>query len=84
VQRLGDLILKDLPFAQVYINDFIVFLNLLEEHIKHLNCFFERLVSLNFILLLKKAYLAFPSIKLLEKKVNSYSYSTTKKQLQAL
>ena len=42
-QRVMDQVLKGLPFARCYIDDVIIFSDLLAEHVRHLQHVFERL-----------------------------------------
>lgn len=83
-QRMGNLILKDMPWAKAYIDDFVIFSKNLKEHERHLKLFFERLDELNFCLAPAKAFIGFPSIKLLGQKVDAYGFSTPEEKLKAL
>ena len=84
VQRMGNLILKDLPFARAYIDDCVIFSVTSEEHEQYLKAFFERIDSLDFSLAPERAYLGFSSLTLLGQQVDQYGYSATAEKPQAL
>jgi hypothetical protein len=83
-QQKGDAMLRDLLFAKTYINDFIVFSNTFKEHLQHLNLFFSTLAAHNVTLLAKKAFLGFPSLKLLGTKVDALRCTITADRIAAL
>lgn len=84
VQRQGDLILKDLPFARAFIDDFVIFSKTWDEHLKHLDTFLGRLDKYNFSLAPDKAHVGYPTVKLLGQRVDAFGLASTKERIAAL
>ena len=73
VQRRIDAILRDFrDFARVYVNDIVVFFNILEKHITHLHSMFQRLNFYDISLFFKKFFLDYSTIALLDQKVDVF------------
>jgi hypothetical protein len=72
VQRQTNLMSSDLrDFAKVYINDIVIFSKTLDKHLQHLIVLFDRLLSYNVILNLKKTFLEYSFIVLFEQVVDA-------------
>jgi hypothetical protein len=85
VQRQTDLMLKNLrDFAKAYMNDIMIFFKILNDHFMHLRAVFERLWHYNVALNLKKIFLDYSSIVLLEQIVNASHLITAKEKLATI
>lgn len=71
-------------FARAYIDDIIIFLRLLKEHLEHLDRVFGILYSLGIYLAPKKSFLGYLSIVLLGQRVDRYRLTTSSKKLEAI
>lgn len=70
-QRRIDIILRGhKAYSKAYINDIVIFSATFEEHLAHLRTIFKLFVIHNVMLNPQKAYLGYPSIILLDQKVN--------------
>ncbi|KAH3989747.1 hypothetical protein HBH52_015990 [Parastagonospora nodorum] len=84
VQRQMENIMRDLPFVRVYVDDFIIFSDNLEDHKKHLDAVFDRLDKLRFSLNPKKCYIGYPSVTILGQKVDAFGMATTDERMAAI
>jgi hypothetical protein len=85
VQRQIDLMLKNLrSFVRVYMNDIIIFFKTLKDHFAHLRLVFERLWHYNVALNLRKIFLEYSSIVLLEQIVDVLDLITIDEKLTAI
>jgi hypothetical protein len=84
-QRCGDLMLKDLRnFAKAYIDDFVVYSKLFEGHLQHLDRFFCRMSEMVVTMAPEKAFVGYPSAKLLGQRVDAFGISSTDERIEAL
>lgn len=84
IQRQGDLILKDMSFACVYVDDFVVYSTTFEAHVEHLKLFFRRLDEYNFSIPPKKTFVGYQTVKLLGQRVDAFGYASTTERMEAL
>ena len=71
-------------FCQFYIDDMIVASETLEDHVHHLDLVFHKLFELRICLVPDKAYIDFPSMKLLGQCVDSLEMSTSEAKIKAI
>lgn len=64
-QIMISFVLKDISSAQANLDDILIFLNSMKEHIYHLTVLFRELVEARLHLNITKCALAMPNIKLL-------------------
>ena len=95
-QRTMDVILGDMPFCTVYIDDILVFSKTMDEHLQHLRIILQRLRDYGFILNPEKCSLAKSSMEFLghalsgegvkptEDKVNAITNFPTPKTIKSL
>ncbi len=85
VQRQIDRLLREhRHYARAYIDDVVIHSATLEEHVKHLRAIFGLFVKYNISINPKKAFLGYPSVKLLGQKVDSFGLSTDDEKLKAI
>ncbi|MGI4816790.1 MAG: reverse transcriptase domain-containing protein, partial [Janthinobacterium lividum] len=85
VQRQIDTVLRDLrKFARAYIDDCVIFSSTLNEHLHHLEEVFKVFRRYNISINPKKAFLAFPSVKLLGQHIDSFGLATAEDKLKAI
>lgn len=85
VQRQLDGILRGLrKFCRAYIDDIVIALNSLEEHIKHLHILLSVLQEYNIRIEPKKTFVAFPIVTLLGQRVDSLGMTTMEEKLHAV
>lgn len=85
VQRQIDRILRPFRhFARAYIDDVVVFSKTLEEHVAHLREIFEILRHMRISINPKKAFLGFPSVRLLGQYIDSFGMASTEDKLLAI
>lgn len=65
IQRQMDLILKDVPYTRAYLDDILVVLDTLDDHIEHLHNVFRLFQTYNIALEPKKAFVGFLTVDLL-------------------
>ena len=70
-QRMMDIVLKDLPFARVYIDDVVIFSKSLDEHLIHLKQVMSCIADNGLKIKLSKSFFAQSQIKLLGHVVDS-------------
>lgn len=84
VQRQMENIMRDFPFVRVYIDDFIIYSNSLDDHEKHLRQVFKKLDTLRFSLAAKKSFLGYPSVTMLGQKVDALGLASTDERMKAM
>lgn len=65
-------------------NDIVIFSRTLQEHLVHLRFIFELFFSLHISLSLKKVFLEYSSVILLEQRVNDLDLVTAAEKLKAI
>ena len=71
-------------FAQTYVNDIVIFLVFLNEHIKHLQDVFEVLLQKNISLSSDKFFLNYSFIHLLDQQMNTLRLAIIDDKLRAI
>ena len=85
VQRQMDLNLKEFrEFCRAYIDDLVVASKTLDQHLTHLELVFQKLEDMNIKLEPTKAYLGFPSVKLLGQRVDALGLTTPEDKIRAI
>ena len=85
VQRQTDKLLRPLrQFTRAFVDDIIVFSRTLEEHVQHLRQLFQLLRKKRASLAPTKSFLSFPSVNLLDQRVDSLGMSTSEKKIKAI
>jgi hypothetical protein len=79
-----DILLQDYPWAHAYIDDVVIASHTLEEHIHHLRTIFGLFSSVGISINPLKAFIGFPSIRLLGQHVDSLGLSTAAEKLEAI
>ena len=82
VQWMIDRILwQQRSYVRIYVDDIVIFFNMLKEHLNHLHNIFDILDKMKICLLLKKFYLAYSFIQLLSQWVDALNLITLKDKL---
>ena len=84
VQRELEHLLQDLTFVKAYIDDMVLGSQTFEEHLEHLDRFFQRLDSKNNSLAAEKCFLGYPSIVLLGHRVDAFGIMTAEDKIKAV
>ena len=85
VQRQVNTILRfHKSYAREYIDDIVIFSKSFDEHVQHLNIIFQLFNDLNISLSLKKFFLRYSTVQLLEKKVNAFDLTTVVEKIEAI
>ena len=85
IQRMIDKVLRQqCEFARAYVNDIVIFSVMLKEHLQHLDEVFNVLTEKNICLSLKKSYLGYPSVKLLDQRVDTLELVTAADKLTVI
>lgn len=85
VQRQIDRVLRaQRKFARVYIDDIVIFSRTLQEHLLHLREVFDVLKTNNIFIKPGKAFIEYPSIRLLSQKVDSLGLVISEDKLAAI
>ena len=71
-------------FAQLYINDLIIFSKTLKNHKKHFNIIFSLFDKFEILLNKVKTYLEYLFIIFLDQQVNRFSMTISKKQIAVI
>ena len=71
-------------FAQAYMNNIVIFLSTLNEHLQYLDSIFKMLSEKNICLFSKKSFLDYLSVKLLSQRVDTLRLTTVMKKLTAI
>jgi hypothetical protein len=83
VQRQTNLmLLKMHAFARVFIDDIVIFFKTFENHLRYLDIVFQRLSDYDVFMSLKKRFLSYFFIILLDQIVDVLSRITSKKKLK--
>lgn len=83
-QQIDRILRSSRAFARAYVDDIVVFSRSLQEHLTHLETVFQQLSDANITLKGSKSFLGYPSITLLDQKVDSLGLSTTEEKLAAI
>ena len=85
VQRQVNTILRfHKSYAREYIDDIVIFSKSFDEHVQHLNIIFQLFNDLNISLSLKKFFLRYSTMQLLEKKMNAFDLTTVVEKIEAI
>lgn len=85
VQRMIDRILRRFRhFCRAYVDDIVIFSTSLEEHKSHLTQVFQALAEMNIHLAPGKAFLGYPSVRLLGQRVDALGLATAEEKLWAI
>jgi len=84
VQRQIDKLLRPYSFARAYIDDVVIASKTLSEHIQHLHTVFELFTKVGISIKPSKAFLGYPSVRLLGQHVDSLGLATADEKLQAI
>ncbi len=68
-------------YIRIYVNNIVIFFNMLKEHLKHLYNIFDILDKMKIYLSLKKFYLTYLFIQLLNQQIDALSLATLKDKL---
>lgn len=71
-------------YTRTYIDNFIIFLDTLNNHISHLDAVLQDVLKYNITIALDKTFLSFPTVKLLDQYVDVFSLITYKKKLKVI
>lgn len=71
-----DILLREYPWARAYIDDVVVHPRPLDERVQHLRTLFQLFSSIGISIKLTKAFIGYPSIRLLGQHVDSLGLST--------
>ena len=75
VQKLIDGLLKLLKFVKAYVDDVVIFNQILQKHAEHFNQTFGFFNKMNIVLKPYKSYIGFLSITLLKQKVDNFEFN---------
>ena len=85
VQRKIDVILRIYrKFVKTYVNDILIFSNILKKHIAHLHVVFQLLNSYDITLFFKKSFFDYFIVILLKQKINVFDFTTTANKLEII
>ena len=85
VQRMIDKVFQEQhQFAWAYVNNIVIFFNILNKYLQHLNSIFRVLAARNICLSLKKLFLNYLSVKLLNQKINTLRLITASEKLTVI
>jgi hypothetical protein len=84
VQRQIDRLFRGLFFVKAFIDDIIIYSRTMNEHVDHLNQIFTILINNEIFINLKKAFLKYSSIQLLDQKVNSLNLTIDEEKLKTI
>src|SRR5947207_11656781 len=84
-QHMMNMILRSHKFfIHCYIDDIVIFLKTLKNHLKHLNIIFSLFDKMRITLKEVKTHLDYSSIILLSQQVDDFGMTSSKKQIAAL
>ena len=83
-QQIDRILQPHQRYPKAYVNDTAGISKLLEEHLRHLQNVFQELKVMRIILLPKKSFLAYPSVHLLEQRVDALGMATAEAKLAAI
>ena len=78
------LLRKYREYVRAYIDDVFIHSATLEDHVQHLRAISSLFAKNNIAINPKKAFVGYPSVKLLGQKVNSFSFPLMKKKSRLL
>ena len=84
VQRQINRILRSFDFARAYVNNIVIFFNILKDHLTHFRQIFQILFMNNISINLKKTFLNYSSVSFLKQHVIFLSLFTNEKKLQTI
>ena len=85
VQRQIDRLLRSFrAFAKTYVDDIVVHSNILQEHLAHLKQIFDMLRANNISIKSKKTFIDYPTVHLLDQKVDSLELVIVEKKLKTI
>jgi transposase InsO family protein len=84
VQRQIERLLRPFPFAKAYIDDVVISSKTLDEHVQHLRAIFSMFSSVGISIKPSKAFLGYPSVRLLGQHVDSLGLATAEEKLEAI
>ena len=71
-------------YARAYVNDIVIFSKILKNHVKHLYQTFNTLNLNNIFLQLKKIFIDYSIVQLLNQKIDSFDLTTVEDKLRAI
>ena len=83
-QRTMDMILGDLPFCTVYIDDILVFSRTVKKHLEHLRIILQRLRDHGFVLHPQKCVMAQEEVEFLGHSISSEGVKPTQNKVEAI
>jgi|SRR6266498_787822 len=72
------------PFARYYIDNIIIFFKIFEDYVKYLDIILRLFDRLGMMIKGVKTFLGYPSIILLDQRVNGFGITTSKKRIVAI
>jgi hypothetical protein len=84
VQRQIDRLFRELFFVKAFIDDIIIYFRTMNEHVDHWNQIFIILINNEIFVNLKKTFLRYFSIQLLDQKMNSLDLTIDEEKLKAI
>ncbi len=84
VQRQVDRLFRDLFFVKAFIDDIIIYSRFMKKHLDHLNRIFIILINNEIFINLKKIFLSYSFVQLLDQKVNFLNLTTDEKKLKTI
>ena len=85
VQRKIDVILRMYrKFAKIYVDDIVIFNRILKKHIAHLHVVFQLLNFYDINFSLKKSFLDYFIVTLLNQKIDAFDFTTTIDKLKTI
>ena len=83
-QQINRILQLHQRYARAYVDDIVIFLKLLEEHLRYLQNIFQELTTIRIILLPNKSFLAYPSVCFLRQRANAFRMATAEAKLAAI
>ena len=85
VQKQIDGLLKPFKtFAKIYIDDVIIFIQILKQHVEHFNHIFNLFDKMNIALKPSKSYIGYPTVALLKQKVDNFGLNISVDKLEII
>ncbi len=84
MQRQIDAMLRLYNFAKVYVDDVVVYSNILKEHLRHLNEIFKLFKRMNIVIKLSKIFLDYFIIALFDQKIDNFELIIAKNKLTTI
>ncbi|CAI9633107.1 unnamed protein product [Alternaria burnsii] len=77
--------LRDMAdYAKAFIDDFVIYSKIFDDHLKHLNAFFGRIDEYGITLAPNKCFIGYPTVKLLGQRVDAFGIASTDERIHAL